>query len=93
MEQSELVYNAVETIIKIFNNNPTYKPMRATIVGYGGTGKSFIINTIITMIRKLTLCNDTVQVAAPSGAAAFNAQGSTIHRLLSVDVNRPEKKT
>ena len=90
-EQSQIVYKAVETIIKFLNNDPTYRPMRATIMGGGGTGKSFIINTIITMIRKLTACNDTVQVAAPSGAAAFNVQGSTIHRLLNVNVNSPEK--
>ena len=90
-KQSQIVYKAVETIIKFLNNDPTYRPMRATIMGGGGTGKSFIINTIITMIRKLTACNDTVQVAAPSGAAAFNVQGSTIHRLLNVNVNSPEK--
>lgn len=91
-QQSEIVYRAVETIIKFLNNDPTYRPMRATVMGCGGTGKSFIINTIIAMVRRLTSCNDTVQVAAPSGAAAFNVQGSTIHRLLSVNVNHPEKE-
>lgn len=91
-EQSQIVYTAVETIIKFLNNDPSYKPMRATIIGCGGTGKSFIINTIIAMVRRLTSCNDTVQVAAPSGAAAFNVQGSTIHRLLSVNVNKPHKE-
>ena len=91
-EQSEIVYSAVETIIKFLNNDPSYRPMRATIMGCGGTGKSFIINTIIAMVRKLTSCNDTVQVAAPSGAAAFNVQGSTIHRLLSINVNKPHKE-
>ena len=91
-QQREIVYRAVETIVKFLNNDPTYKPMRATIMGCGGTGKSFIINTIISMVRKLTSCNDTVQVAAPSGAAAFNVQGSTIHRLLSVSVKNPEQE-
>jgi len=88
-EQKQIVYKAIETVIKFLNNDPTYRPMRATIMGCGGTGKSFIINTIIAMIRKLTSCNDTVQVAAPSGAAAFNVQGSTIHRLLGIAVNHP----
>lgn len=87
-EQSEIVYTAVDTIIKFLNNDPSYKPMRATVMGCGGTGKSFIINTIIAMVRKLTDSNDTVQVAAPSGAAAFNVQGSTIHRLLTITPNR-----
>ena len=90
-EQKAIVYNAVDTVIKFLNNDPSYKPMRATIMGSAGTGKSFIINTIISMVRKLAGSNDTVQIAAPSGAAAFNVQGSTIHNLLGVRVTNPEK--
>ena len=90
-EQKAIVYNAVDAVIKFLNNDPSYKPMRATIMGSAGTGKSFIINTIISMVRKLTCSNDTVQIAAPSGAAAFNVQGSTIHNLLGVRVANPEK--
>ena len=90
-EQKAIVYNAVDTVIKFLNNDPSYKPIRATIIGSAGTGKSFIINTIISMVRTLTGSNDTVQIAAPSGAAAFNVQGSTIHNLLGVRVTNPEK--
>ena len=90
-EQKKIVYAAIDTTIKFLNNNPSYKPMRATVMGSGGTGKSFIINTIIAMVRSLTSSNDTVQVAAPSGSAAFNVQGSTIHNLLGVRVSHPEK--
>ena len=90
-EQKSIVYDAVDTVMKFLANDPNYKPMRATIMGSGGTGKSFIINTIISMVRTLTCSNDTVQIAAPSGAAAFNVQGSTIHNLLGVRVSHPEK--
>ena len=90
-EQKSIVYDAVDTVMKFLTNDPNYKPMRATIMGSGGTGKSFIINTIISMVRTLTCSNDTVQIAAPSGAAAFNVQGSTIHNLLGVRVSHPEK--
>ena len=38
-EQKVIVYNAVDTVIKFLNNDPTYKPMRATIMGSGGTVK------------------------------------------------------
>jgi hypothetical protein len=31
-------------------------------------------------------------VGAPSGAAAYNVQGSTLHRLLGISVSRPEEK-
>lgn len=90
-EQEEIVYTAVDTIIKFLNNDPSYKPMRATIMGCGGTGKSHIINTIIGMVRQLTGSNNTVQIAAPSGAAAFNVQGSTLHSLLNIGVQNPEE--
>ncbi len=43
------------------------------------------------MVRSLKGNNDTVQIAAPSGAAAFNVHGSTIHNLLGVKVTYPEK--
>lgn len=91
-EQEEIVYTAIDTITKFLNNDPSYKPMRATVLGCGGTGKSHIINTIIGMVRQMTLSNNTIQIAAPSGAAAFNVQGSTMHSLLNIDVTNPENK-
>ncbi len=35
--------------------------------------------------------NATIQVGAPTGAAAFNIQGSTLHRLLGINVSHPEE--
>ncbi len=35
--------------------------------------------------------NDMIQVGAPTGAAAFNVQGSTLHRLLGINVSHPEE--
>ena len=60
-------------------------------MGGGGTGKSFILNTFIGMVTELTSIHDTVQIAAPSGVAAFNVQGLTIHSLLGVRVSYPEQ--
>ncbi len=34
----------------------------------------------------------TVKVGAPSGAAAYNVQGSILHRLLGINVSRLDKK-
>ncbi len=36
--------------------------------------------------------NDTFKVGAPSGAATYNVQGSTLHHLLVINVSRPEDK-
>lgn len=38
----------------------------------------------------MTQLNDSILVGAPTGAAAFNVQGSTLHRLLGINVGRPE---
>ena len=44
------------------------------------------------MVRKMTKSNATLIVGAPSGSAAFNVQGSTLHHLLGIGVTRPEDK-
>lgn len=90
-QQQAVVLASIDTVAKFLNNDTNYKPLRATVMGCGGTGKSFIINTIISIIRKLTQRNSSIQVGAPTGSAAFNVQGSTIHRLLGINVSRPEE--
>jgi hypothetical protein len=80
----------IDTIIKFLWNEESYIPFRATVVGCGGSGKSYIINTILTIVRKMTKRNMTILVGAPSGAAAYNAQGSTLHQLLGIGFSRPK---
>ena len=86
-EQQAIVICAMEAIIKFLTNDPTYKPLRATVMGCGGTGKSFIINTLISIVRNYTKYNESVRVAAPSGGAAYNVGGCTLHRCLNLDVD------
>ena len=92
MEQQQAVVLAlIDTIVKFLNNDTKYKPLQAIVMGCGGTGKSFIINTIISIVQKMMQQNDMIQVGAPTGAAAFNVQGSTLHRLLGKNVSHPEE--
>ena len=65
-EQKSIMCDAMDTVMKFLANDPNCKTMRATAMGSGGAGKSFIINTIISMARTLTCSNDTVQIAVPS---------------------------
>jgi len=58
--------------------------LRLYVSGEGGTGKSFLIKTIKCWIKQ-NLNKDTV-VAAPTGIAAFNIDGLTVHRLLQLPV-------
>jgi hypothetical protein len=52
-EQKKVVLAAIDTIIKFLQNEESYIPFRATVVGCGGTGKSYIINTILTIVSKI----------------------------------------
>ena len=49
-------------------------------------GKSVLINTLVPCIRKIFKNNDTVFVKAPTGAAAYNVRGSTIHREFKINI-------
>ncbi|XP_066599998.1 uncharacterized protein [Prorops nasuta] len=67
--------------------------LRLYVSGEGGTGKSFLIKTIRCWIKK-TMKKDVI-VSAPTGIAAFNIDGQTIHRVfqLPVDHGRTAKYT
>ena len=53
-------------------------PLRMIICGTAGTGKSYLINCLRLLLQ------DKVRVTAPTGVAAFNVDGQTLHSLLSL---------
>ena len=68
------------------------KPLRTFVSGVGGTGKSFLIEAIKALIADIWPTNDlTCAVAAPTGLAAFNVGGITIHRLFQLPVEHEGK--
>ena len=63
------------------------EPIRLIVSGQGGTGKSRVITIIEQLVSRHFKCNSlSVVVAAPTGLAAFNIGGTTIHRLLCLPV-------
>jgi predicted GTPase len=56
-----------------------FKPLRLIIMGAAKTGKSVLINTLVTVLRVMFDDNDVVHVAALTGTAAFNVRGKTLH--------------
>jgi hypothetical protein len=62
-----------------------FVPLILTVRGAAGTGKSFIINTIVSYMRHMFDDNDAVHVVAPTGMAAFNVLGETLHRFAGLD--------
>lgn len=51
------------------------------LTGEAGTGKSYVLNRVMEELDKQ---NINYAVAAPTGIAAVNIEGVTIHRLLSI---------
>lgn len=49
----------------------------AFITGGAGTGKSYLLNKIISDLKRM---GKQVMVCAPTGMAALNIDGATIHR-------------
>jgi len=62
-------------------------PCRLIVSGEGGTGKSRVIHVLQQMVTEKHPSNMLpVAVTAPTGIAAYNVGGTTIHRLLSLPV-------
>ena len=66
------------------------------VSGVGGTGKSFLIESIISKVKEIwkgSVGNDTTcAVAAPTGLAAYNVGGAKVHHLFQLP-NEHEGKT
>lgn len=62
------------------------EPIRLIVSGQGGTGKSQIIKVLSSKINKEFDSALAVIVTAPTGLAAFNVYGTTIHRALCLPV-------
>ena len=72
------------------SNDPrthAFKPLRLTVRGMGGTGKSFFIHVLSTVCRQVFQTNTVDMKVAPTGTAAFNIGGETCHSAFCISVN------
>ena len=70
------------------------QPLRMFISGVGGTGKSFLIETIKCFVDSLWKAKSgelSCAIVAPTGLAAFNVGGLTIHRLFQLPIEHEGK--
>jgi hypothetical protein len=65
----------------------TDEPLRLTVSGVAGSGKSTWINTLVALVRQLFNNNESIGVYGPTGSAAFNAGGETINRGFRVPID------
>ena len=74
------------------NKNKKFSPLRLTIHGRAGTGKSTLIHAITTHLRQIFNCYECCAVVAPTGCAAYNVCGKTIHSRFSIPITKPSLK-
>ena len=89
-EREDLLENESSRLLRL----DTIKPLRMFISGVGGTGKSFLIEAIKCLMDDIwhpksgeIIC----AIVAPTGIAAFNVGGLTIHRLFQLPIEHEGK--
>ena len=70
----------------------SFTPLHMTIRGSAGSGKSYLIKSAVNAVRKMFGYNDVACVVAPTGAAAYNVGGQTVHRRMHINPHNPSKK-
>ena len=72
-----------------------FKPLSIFVGGVGGTGKSYLIKTIRALVSEIWNDNNKSLLCAmtsPTGLAAFNVGGVTIHRLLHLPIEHEVRR-
>uniref|UniRef100_A0A1X7SM34 ATP-dependent DNA helicase n=1 Tax=Amphimedon queenslandica TaxID=400682 RepID=A0A1X7SM34_AMPQE len=89
-EREDLLENESSRLLRLDN----IKPLRMFISGVGGTGKSFLIEAMKCLVDDIwhpksgkIMC----AIVAPTGIAAFNVGGLTIHRLFQLPIEHEGK--
>lgn len=92
-DQQYIAYLVMKKIKEFMETDDlaNFEPLRCTIVGQGGTGKTVLLNTLTSVIRRVFLNANVVKVAAPTGVSACNVGGETLHRMTSRGIGKPYK--
>lgn len=90
-DQQAIFYHVMGKIKEFLaSNGVCTSPLYLTINGPGGSGKSVLILTLVSVLRRMFQSNTVCQVATPTGSSAFNVQGETVHRLGLMGLGREE---
>lgn len=89
MERLNHDQQSVLNVVQAHFNNHCLFPLHIFISGEGGTGKSFLIRTLVEWIRCYTapfVGANPVLVCGPTGMSAKNIQGKTLHSIFKLPV-------
>jgi ATP-dependent DNA helicase PIF1 len=79
-----------EQIVQEINLSQDLAPTQLIIIqGKAGCGKSTLIKAMTAKLTE-TLTNESFILMAPTGAAALNIEGSTIHATLNIPIKQSQ---
>ena len=70
----------------------SFTPLRLTVRGSAGSGKSFFIKCLVNVITNMFEGERVVEVAGPTGASAYNVGGETLHRKWRINPHKPNEE-
>ena len=87
--QKQIFYHIRDWCIKSKNNDASLTPFRLFVTGGAGVGKSHLINCVYGACTKILRGPEspgdvTVLLLAPTGTAAHNIHGQTIHSVFEI---------
>ena len=92
--KNKVIFMQIENHYNAILSGQQTKALRILVMGTAGTGKSFLIRAIRGRLRNMAGngCKSPVLVIAPTGVAAFNINGSTIHSTLCLPINKEKNE-
>ena len=88
-EKQQIIFKRIKSHYHNTLTNPQTEPLRIVIIGTAGTGKSYLIMAIRKMLHEMVRheTKTPLLVLAPTGVAAFNIRGRTVHSALSIPIH------
>ena len=85
-EKQKIGYDMICDWVQRKVDDPTTAPFYLNISGGAGCGKSYLVKAVTMFLRDVAPTGFQ-KLAAPTGKAAFNIDGVTLHSLLKLPVN------
>jgi len=92
--EQQLIYDMFVGHYEAVLNGGTPEPLLVQVDGRGGTGKSHVINLLSAKLDQLAMARGHLPVvvrSAPTGVAANNINGCTLHSLLRLPVSKTQE--
>jgi hypothetical protein len=90
-EIAQYILGGIKDWIQCYREGRTkeFKPIRLTVRGVAGTGKSTLIHTLSTAVKRIFCCDSVVRINGPTGCCAFAVGGKTIHSAWNIAPFQP----